>query len=199
MDEETELEPLGVTCTSTDCENGFHCFLQHERLPAGQPRRGGPCRECGADLIEWDRVNTRSVADIDHTFDSLRNELIRHVFWHTPFNQREINHARRKGRILLNDAARDRIRTSVGKAHHAREGRQTPFQGNVLFHAQHAVAACCRKCISYWHAVPEGRPLVEAEIDYLAELVARYLDDRLPWLQAEPMKVAAIRRPAVGR
>jgi hypothetical protein len=53
--DDDELKPLGVTCTSTDCENGLHCFLQKKRKPKGMLRRGGPCRACGVDLVEWDR------------------------------------------------------------------------------------------------------------------------------------------------
>ena len=29
-----DLKPLGVTCTSTDCENGLHCFLQKKAQAA---------------------------------------------------------------------------------------------------------------------------------------------------------------------
>lgn len=193
-DDDEELQPLGVTCTSTDCEHGLHCFLQKERRLPGTLKRGGPCRDCEVTLVEWDRVNARNLEDVAYTFASLKNELIRHVFWHSELNQRERNYAVRKGRVLLREAATRRIETSVGRAQHPREGRQTPFTGNPLYHAQHAVAACCRKCIEYWHAIPTGRPLQPDEVQYLAELVMHYVDDRLPTLADGPTKVAPMRR-----
>jgi hypothetical protein len=197
-DDDDDLKPLGVTCTSTDCENGLHCFLQKTRKQKGTLRRGGPCRDCGVDLVEWDRVSSRNPRDTAYTFDALRNELIRHVFWHSDFTEDELNHAKRKGRKLLRDAARQRLETSVGRAKHPREGRQTPFEGSVLYHAQHAVAACCRKCIEYWHAIPAGRALDPKEVDYLVYLVMLYVDERLPTLPEEPTKVPR-RRSSVAR
>lgn len=191
--EDDELQPLGVTCTSTDCESGLHCFLQKQNRRGGALRRGGPCRDCGEDLVSWERVNARNLDDATYTFTALRNELIRHVFWHSSFDEREMNHATRKGRRGMRDAARQRIISSVGRANHPREGRQTPFSGNVLYHAQHAVAACCRKCIEYWHAIPAGRELTEPEIDYLSALLMLYVDERLPTLAEEPVKVPSRR------
>jgi hypothetical protein len=139
-------------------------------------------------------VNKRRASDAAHTFDALRKELIRHVFWHTTFNQKERNHAARKGRKKLREAAIQRIKSSVGGANNSREGRQTPFSGTVILHAQHAVAACCRKCIEYWHGIPAGRDLTDGEIAYLGKLVTLYLDERLPHLADDPIKVPPIRR-----
>lgn len=168
-EDDIALEPLDISCTSTDCENGLHCFLQKRKV--GPVRVGGPCRSCGAELVEFKRVGARDLSDVDYTFSALRNELIRHEFWHRPFDVRALNHARRKGRRLLREAARSRIETSVGRANNPRDGRQTPFHGNTLYYAQHAVAACCRKCIEYWHGIPTGRRLATSEIGYLTDLV----------------------------
>ncbi|WP_438023421.1 DUF4186 family protein [Sorangium sp. So ce233] len=196
--DDDELEPLGVTCTSTDCENGLHCFRQKERRHPGALRRGGPCRSCGADLVTWQRVNARDINDVGYTFEALRKELIRHEFWHSEFSQQEINHALRKGRAALRDAARKRLETSVGRAKHPLEGRQTPFSGTVILHAQHAVASCCRTCIEYWHAIPAGAALTPAELDYLLELVMLYIAERLPDLPDGPTKVPVKRKRAAA-
>lgn len=185
------LKPLPLKCTTTDCENGLHCFLQKTQKP--RPH-GGPCRSCGKDLVDFPRVQARNVGDIQNTFDSLSKEWIRHQFWEMPFDQWALNHARRKGRRAMHEIeAAKRIRQSVGKAQHSREGRQTPLDGNVLYYAQHAVAACCRKCIEYWHGIAMGAPLTDNEIEYLTKLVCLYLDQRLPDLNEEPMKVPPIR------
>jgi hypothetical protein len=187
------LEPLDIKCTNSDCENGLHCFLQKTVRTTG--RRWGPCRECGADLIDFPRVQARSIGDAKHLFKSLSHEWIRHVLWHLPFDQRAINHAKRKGRRrLVQVEVVKRLRTSVGKPKHPREGRQTPFQGNVLYYAQHAVAACCRKCIEYWHGIPMNTALKPEHLRYLAALVVQYLDRRLPDLNEESVKVPFIRQ-----
>jgi hypothetical protein len=145
-------------------------------------------------------VQVRSIGDIQNTFESLSKEWIRHEFWERPFDQHALNHARRKGmRAMREVEAAKRVRQSVGKAWHPREGRQTPFEGNVLYYAQHAVAACCRRCIEYWHGIPMGNPLEESEIDYLGRLVALYVERRLPSLNEEPVKVPPIRRPRTAQ
>jgi hypothetical protein len=184
------LKPLKLKCTTSDCGNDLHCFLQKTQKP--RPH-GGPCRSCGKDLVDFPRVQTRNPSDIQNTFESLSKEWIRHQFWERPFDQHAINHAKRKGRRALREVeAAKRIRQSVGKARHPREGKQTPFEGNVLFYAQHAVAACCRKCIEYWHGIQMGDALTADEIEYLSKLLCLYVDQRLPDLNEEPVKVPPI-------
>ncbi len=188
-----QLKPLAISCTDTDCESDLHCFLQKKKR-GGVRRMGGPCRQCGANLVQWNRVNARDPHDVSYTFQVQRQEYIRHEFWPREFDQHAFNHARRKGLDLLREAARKRIAKSVGGKRHAREGQQTPFEGNVLYYAQHAVAACCRKCIEYWHGIEAGRPLSEAEIEYLTRLVLLYVEERLPNLSHTPERVAPVQR-----
>ena len=64
------------------------------------------------------------------------------------------------------------------------------MSGNSLYDAQHATASCCRTCMGYWHGIPKDRDLTDAEIDYLGALVTRYLDERLPELEDEPVRIA---------
>ncbi|MCC6175750.1 MAG: DUF4186 family protein [Chloroflexi bacterium] len=209
-----DLKSLGMTCSSTDCKIGLHYFRprpdrrrqaalapgsakQDDGDPEGDqaathsvPR--GPCRSCGADLVDWPRVIRRDPSDIAHTFEELQKERIRHHFWHRPFDEQAIRHAFRKGRAGLRVAAGHVIRKSVGDDG-GFDGRQTSMQGNVIFYAQHSTGSCCRKCIEEWHDIPRGRPLTEDEIDYLTELVLMYLEKRLPDLPEEPQKVPNLR------
>jgi len=115
------LKPLAISCTSTDCDQDLHCFLQKKKRGETR-RRPGPCRACDADLVEWKRVQSRKLADVKYTFDALSKEQIRHEFWHRPFDEVAINHARRKGRVRLREAIGKRLRSSVGKAENPREG-----------------------------------------------------------------------------
>ena len=107
----------------------------------------GKCRYCGADLVDWDRVHVRDFADVAYTFAALQNEMIRHHFFHNEIDEQAVRHAQRKGRTRLKDAARQRLAKYLAPANPARDGRQTPFEGNAIFYAQHATATCCRTCL----------------------------------------------------
>lgn len=183
--------PLNIKCTSTDCENDLHCFKQLKKMT---PEQRGKCRVCGADLIDWKRLHRRDTADVAHTFSALRHEMIRHHFFHRPVDDGAMRHAQRKGRIQLKEAARDRLRKYLAPANPPRDGRQTPFEGNAIYYAQHATATCCRTCLEYWHDIPKGRPLTAREIDYCAALVDLFLDEKLPNLADDPIKVPPRRR-----
>jgi hypothetical protein len=183
----TALAPLKITCTSANCDADLHCFKASRKL--ANENRTGACRSCGAELIDWERVHGRRPNDVVFTFEQLRRELIRHYFWHLPFDEKAINHARRKGRLRLHRAARHRLEMYVAKAGMPFDGRQTPRQGNTIFYAQHATASCCRTCIEYWHDIPKNRDLTAEELSYLATLVIAYLDERIPDLDNNPVEV----------
>lgn len=181
------LPPLKVTCTTSDCEADLHCFKFHSRKMKRTDK--GNCRECGIALVDWERVHARDASDIDHTFAELKREFIRHHFWHKSIDDKADKHARRKGRVLLAAAATQRLRSSVAKAEPVRDGQQTPMNGNVLYYAQHATACCCRTCMEYWHNIPKGRELTEAEIRYFTELMMRFVAERMPRLADGPEKI----------
>lgn len=191
------LEPLKISCTSSDCDADLHCFKATRELR--KQNLEGVCRSCGKDLIDWERIHKRELRDANFTFEALKNEMIRHHFWHLTLDQRAINHALRKGRQQLNEAARKRLEKSVAVAGNPRDGRQTPFDGNALFYGQHATATCCRTCIEYWHGIPKSRDLTEDEVDYLHGLLLRFLAERLPDLPEKGQKVPPLRKARGGR
>lgn len=188
-----ELMPLEITCTSSACDSGLHCFKATRELRA--KNAVGACRSCGAELVDWQRVHDRNAVDATFTFEQLKLELIRHYFWHVEFDQKALDHALRKGRKALHAAARRRLESSVGRAGSPYDGRQTPFKGNTLYYAQHATASCCRACMEYWHAIPKDRDLTEDELEYLASLMVLFLDERLPDLPDDPTIVPRKPRP----
>lgn len=206
-----ELEPLDIKCTSTACEDGLHCFkqkqkrkktmLKEEKAAYGakpgdeKTRLGGPCRECGADLIDWERLDKHELGDVTYTFAALRNELVRHYYWHLEIDQHAKNHALRKGSVEMHAFVENRIRRSVGLEQPYRDGTQTPIHqsGNIVHYAQHATASCCRACIEEWHGIPRGRALTEPEIGYLTELAMLYIKERLPELAPQGKKIPPIR------
>jgi len=138
-------------------------------------------------------VHQRRLDDVELTFRALRSEWVRHHFWEEPFDERALKHARRLGRPRLLENAARRVRSSVGPETPFRDGAQTPFDGNAIYYAQHAVAACCRKCVEYWHGIPRGRPLEADELEYLIALVSTYLVQRLPDLAELGEKVTPSR------
>jgi hypothetical protein len=191
-----ELPKLAISCTSADCEQDLHCFRSTKKLR--EDGLAGACRVCHVQLVDWERVHERRFDDVDYTFSELRHEMIRHHFWHVEIDERARNHALRKGRVALLVAADKRLATSVGRENPYRDGRQTPFEGNVLYYAQHATASCCRTCIEYWHDIPKGRPLTTGELTYLGRLLERFIADRLPTLPDGPTKVPPRRRNVNG-
>ena len=91
-----------------------------------------------------------------------------------------------KGWSVLRTQAGEIIRTRLGPAHPANDGRQTPMRGHPVFKAQHGAAACCRGCLAKWHGIPPGRPLTEKEIDDIADLPVDWLRDKAGDLSAFP-------------
>jgi hypothetical protein len=187
--------PLKITCTATDCSNDLHCFKVHRKMATADR---GKCRACGAELVDWRRIHRRNIRDAAYTFEALRHELIRHYFFHKELDEAAVAHARRKGRSKLSEAARTRLEKYLAPTEPPRDGRQTPFQGNAIYYAQHATACCCRTCLAYWHDIPKGRALTEAELQYCEALVDLYLRQRLPALKDEPEKVPPRRHPNAG-
>jgi len=188
------FKPLKIKCTDTDCGNDLHCFKATSQMKKDD--QVGACRECGADLVDWQRLHSRDDTDIEYTFESLKYELIRHHFWHAEIDLRAENYAHRKGRTNLRLAVRSRIRSSIGSPNNPYDGRQTPMEGsgNPIHYAQHATATCCRKCVEYWHDIPASQSLSTEEIQYLADLAMMYLDERFPDLADEGKHVPAIRK-----
>lgn len=188
-----ELKPLKVSCDQANCDEGLHCFRESKKLAKQYGTHdSGSCQQCGAKLIDWERVKKRDAADTSHTFSALKNEWIRHRYWHIDIDQRARNHATRKGRTGIRTALEKRLRSAVGTKH-SRDGRQTPWEGNVIYYAQHATACCCRRCIQYWHGIPESEVLTEEHVAYFKDLCLRYIFERLPDLAEVGKHVPPIR------
>lgn len=177
-DGDEDLKPLKITCTSSDCENGLHCFRATRRMRMSGAT--GRCRSCGADLIDWKRIHRRNLQDVSFTFSSLKLEMFRHYYWHLPIDDEALRKAMRFGRTNIRERALKRIEQRIGVPSPPFDGRQTPLSGDVIYYGQHGTASCCRKCLEEWHGIPMGRALSGREIGYLVNLVMLYIDDRMP-------------------
>jgi len=197
-----KLSPLNIECTHAKCDDQLHSYRQkpkskkiilQEDFWATPAQKKGSCWACGIDLVDWPRVHNKDLSDVIYTFDMLNTELVRYVYWHTPIDQKAINHALRKGKPQLHFAAENRLRRCVAKPENYREGHQTPKQGNIIFYAQHATACCCRNCMEYWHNIPMGIQLSDPQINYFVELIMLYATAQMPQLQENGIKVPPIR------
>jgi hypothetical protein len=184
-----QLKALKITCTSSDCANNLHCFKKSRKMAESER---GRCRSCGIDLIDWNRVHKRDAEDAAFVFSSLKHELVRHYFWHKDIDKKAVNHARRKGRIGIRKASRNRLIKYLSPDN-PYDGRQTPYEGNVIYYAQHALACCCRTCLEYWHGIPKKEILSSAQIDYFTNLIMMYIDERMPNLTKSGEKIPPIR------
>jgi hypothetical protein len=193
MTEFKKPEPLKIKCTSTDCDNDLHCFKATRKMAEADR---GRCRDCGANLVDWSRLHQRQIGDVKYTFRALKHEMIRNHFFHETIDEGAVAYARRKGRIKLREAVRNRLERYLAPSEPVRDGFQTPFTGSPIYYAQHATACCCRTCLAYWHNIPKGRSLTEKEVQYCEALIDLYLKQRLPKLRDEPEKVPPRRRTA---
>lgn len=59
------------------------------------------------------------------------------------------------------------------------DGKQTPMRGHPVFIAQHATACCCRGCLEKWYHIPKGRLLTEKEIDYIVDIIMKWINNEM--------------------
>ena len=175
----SELNPLNISCGSTKCEDGLHCFNTGKRA-AKKFGMNGVCKECGAVLIDWKRVHKNDIKDAEFIFQSMKNELIRNVYWHTTIDQVAINNAKKFSRKQLRDHAKSILKSKIGNPQNAWDSRQTPMNGGeIVNYAQHATATCCRKCLEYWHNINTTEKLTEDQLDFCVDLVMLYIEERV--------------------
>ncbi len=111
--------------------------------------------------------------DIDELFVALGRSKFRSRF---RLGKKEAAYLQEKGMEVIGEHARDFVRARLGDTNPANDGKQTPMRNHPVFIAQHATGTCCRKCLSKWHNIPTGRPLSEEQIDYVVEVIERWLD-----------------------
>lgn len=109
---------------------------------------------------------------MDELFAALQNSKFRSRF---SLQSKEADYLKQKGLKTILKHAREFILSRLADAEPANDGWQTPMKNHPVFIAQHATATCCRKCLARWHHIPKGRPLREQEINYIVEVIKRWL------------------------
>ena len=181
-------QPTTSGPNSSYCAQGFHVYHRSRRVNI----KGYPvCKYCGADIIDWTRIHRRDIAESEYTFTQLAADRLRCDWWTKEIDAPARKHAIKKGVSGLEQAVLNRLTRSVGAAHPAFDGRQTPMAGNAIFYAQHALACCCRKCIECWHGIPRGEALDSATLRYFTELVLKFIKIRIPEIAGQSSEKSA--------
>ena len=110
--------------------------------------------------------------DMDDLFAALGRSKFRSRF---RLSGKEAVYLSQKGLDTILEHARDFVGRRLADANPVNDGRQTPMRNHPVFVAQHATGTCCRKCLEKWHHIPRGRPLAETEVDYVVEVLRRWL------------------------
>lgn len=113
--------------------------------------------------------------DMDELFAALGRSAFRRRF---RLGGKEAAYLRQKGLTTIREHARDFVTARLGEADPANDGQQTPMKNHPVFIAQHATATCCRGCLQKWHRIPKGKPLTPEQIDYLVEVISRWLAEQ---------------------
>ncbi len=115
-----------------------------------------------------------AASNLDDLFSRLSKSPFRSKFH---LGEKEREYLRGKGLKTVLQHARDFITKRIAPADPANDGKQTPMRGHPVFIAQHATATCCRKCLTKWHWIKKGRELKQEEIDYIVEVIRRWIID----------------------
>ncbi|OHB72894.1 MAG: DUF4186 domain-containing protein [Planctomycetes bacterium RBG_16_55_9] len=113
--------------------------------------------------------------DLDELFAALGRSKFRSRF---RLSGKEAAYLKQKGMETILEHARDFIAKRLALADPANDGRQTPMRNHPAFIAQHATGTCCRNCLEKWHRIPKGKPLTEEQIDYILDVLKRWLMDQ---------------------
>jgi|ERR1700683_1194265 hypothetical protein len=177
---------LGIKCRRTNCKKDLHCFdpKRNERVQEVAIDDENRCIDCGLKL-NMKKLHNRDIGNADATIKALEREWIRHFFWHVGLSDRVLRYARRVGGKTIRIIIRDRINKRLG-TYNPFQRKQTPMlKGTIIDYAWHATAVCCRECMEYWHGIPHDAQLASEEIDYLTDLVMKYVFIRIPELSQE--------------
>lgn len=84
-----------------------------------------------------------------------------------------------KGIDTIKKHAYDFINNRLSDVSKVIDGKQTPMRSHPVFIAQHATACCCRGCLEKWHHIPKGRLLTKKEIDYIANIIMKWINNEM--------------------
>ena len=110
--------------------------------------------------------------DIEEAFRRLAQSSFRRKFH---LEGRELAYLQTWGMAHVLKQGRDLIGKRLAPAEPRNDGRQTPWRNHPIFVAQHATATCCRGCLQKTHGIEKGHALTNDEIEYILEVLRRWL------------------------
>lgn len=81
-----------------------------------------------------------------------------------------------KGLDKIKEHAYDFINQKIKPSNPKNDGKQTPTKNHPVFIAMHACGCCCRTCLEKWHHIPKGRELNKNEIEYIVNLLMKWIE-----------------------
>ena len=112
-------------------------------------------------------------------WERLRARIQRSAFRRSfTLGEKDAAYAVRLGPEKVRDHALQFLRERLAPSFPPNDGRQTPTSGHPVFPAQHATGICCRKCLAKWHGIPASRPLAEAELNRLADILLHWIAEQ---------------------
>lgn len=110
--------------------------------------------------------------DLDALFAALALSTFRSRF---RLGARERAYLETRTTAVILEHGRRFVLERLAPAEPKNDGRQTPMRGHPVFIAQHATATCCRGCLAKWHDIARGKPLDEAEVEYVLTVIERWI------------------------
>ena len=92
---------------------------------------------------------------------------------------KEKNYIKEKGMDTIERHAKDFISKRLAPTNPLNDGKQTPMKGHPVFIAQHATGTCCRGCLEKWHHIPKGRVLTDDEVDYIVNVIMKWIEQEM--------------------
>jgi len=113
---------------------------------------------------------------IDATLQRLSRQPFRAKFH---LRGREAATVELRGMEAVRRHAEELLAKRLAPAAPYKDGKQTPYRGHPVFVAQHATATCCRTCLSKWHGIAAGEDLTDEQLDYVVEVISRWIERQL--------------------
>ena len=113
---------------------------------------------------------------IKNIFDRLSKSKFRSRFH---LKDKDKKYIEEKGIDTIKKHAYDFINNRLSDVSKVIDGKQTPMRGHPVFIAQHATACCCRGCLEKWYHIPKGRLLTKKEIDYIVDIIMKWINNEM--------------------
>ena len=114
--------------------------------------------------------------NIDYILYSLNKSKFRSSFH---LKDKDKEKKKKKGLDTIKLHAYDFINKRLAPEVITNDGKQTPMRGHPVFISQHATATCCRGCLEKWHHIPKGRKLSNDEIDYVVDVIMKWINKEI--------------------